>query len=54
MDNLRSESTPKVARRNDTNSSLKTSTIQLSPGNRLHRIEHSGDVALEKEQLSAK
>ena len=51
IENYKKENTPKVVRGSDTRTSskptLKTSTYQQSHGNRLHRIEQSGEASLE-------
>ena len=53
MENCRKESANKVAKRNATKTPLKPrlriSIFQLSPGNRLHRIEQSGGASSRKE-----
>ena len=53
MENCRKESAHKVAKRNATKTPLKPplriSIVQLSPGNRLLRIEQSGVASLTKE-----
>ena len=53
MENCRKESAHKVAKRNATKTPLKPnlriSIYQLSPGNRLHRIEQSGVASLTKQ-----
>ena len=53
MENCRKESAHKVSKRNDTKTHLKLrlriSVFQLSPGNRLHRIEQSGVASSTKE-----
>ena len=53
MENCRKESAHKVAKRNATKTPLKPrlriSIFQLSPGNRLHRIEQSGVALSTKE-----
>ena len=53
MENCRKESAHKVAKRNATKTPLKPrlriSLFQLSPGNRLHRIEQSGVASSTKE-----
>ena len=49
MENYKLENAPMVVRRSDTRTPskppLKTSTYQLSRGNRLHRIEQSGEAS---------
>ena len=58
MENYKSESALKVARRNATKTPSKPlrriSTYQLGLGNRLHRGNQSGEVSSTKEQLSMK
>ena len=53
MKNCRKESAQKVAKRNATKTPLKPrlriSIFQLSPGDRLHRIEQSGGASSTKE-----
>ena len=53
MENCRKESANKVAKRNATKTPLKPrlriSIFQLSPGNRLHRIEQGGGASSRKE-----
>ena len=58
MENFSKENALKVTKQNATNTPLKPcwriAIFQLSPGNRLHRIEQSGVASSEMEQLSVK
>ena len=45
MENYKLENAPMVVRRSDTRTPLKTLTYQQSRGNRLHRIEQSGEAS---------
>ena len=58
IENYKLENAPMVVRRSDTRTPskppLKTSTYQHSRGNRLHRIEQSGEASSEGELVNTK
>ena len=58
MEKYKLKNAPMVVRRSDTRTPskhpLKISTYQRSRGNRLHRIEQSGEASLERELVNTK